>query len=350
MEVFFAPGARNGHEGGSPLPAPRRMPGMSGGALLERRRRTPVSELEFVGCEPAQVSAAEIESPRWEGRRVEYWHGETETAWMTREPASPCHEGAATRLAELVRQICLARGSDARCFGGMDLRIREDDGTLTDIMQADQTVILHPTRRKLPGRSHLIVGEHDLPDVVLEVDNTTDVRRGKLLAYEEWGFPEVWVEVPEVGSPSRPRVLRPGLRIQVLEDGRYRESAESRAFPGWRGEEIHRALNETVTSEATEAVLWRVGRTLGDREGTVPEDDPLLRRMERRGRARAMLEERGGMAAAILRQRGIEVSPGFPASLSPEVRAALASVSPDDVVEAASRAATEADFFRRLAD
>ena len=33
------------------------------------------------------------------------------------------------------------------------------------------------------------MGSDTLPDVVLEVDNTTDVRRGKLSLYESWGFP-----------------------------------------------------------------------------------------------------------------------------------------------------------------
>ena len=36
----------------------------------------------------------------------------------------------------------------------------------------------------------MVVGEHDFPDVVLEVDRTTDVRRWKLGMYESWGFPE----------------------------------------------------------------------------------------------------------------------------------------------------------------
>ena len=49
----------------------------------------------------------------------------------------------------------------------------------------------------------MVSGEHDFPDVVVEVDHTTDVRRKKLWLYEEWGFPEVWVEVPEWESPSR---------------------------------------------------------------------------------------------------------------------------------------------------
>ena len=173
-------------------------------AVREQRRRTPVSELEFAGCTPVRASVAEIEGPEWEGRRLEYWHRETETAWRVEASVSPYHEGPAARLVALVRQICMARGSGAEYFGNMDLRFREDEGTLGDIMQADQTVYLHPGRARLPGPAHLIVGEDDFPDVVLEVDHTTDVRRGKLVAYEEWGFPEVWVETPDRGGAEPP--------------------------------------------------------------------------------------------------------------------------------------------------
>lgn len=286
---------------------------------------------------------------------MEYWHRETETAWLVEAGVSPYHEGPAARLVALVRQICMARGSGAEYFGGMDLRIREEDGTLTDIMQADQTVYLHPGTARLPGVAHLIVGEDDYPDVVLEVDNTTDVRRGKLVAYEEWGFPEVWVETPERRSPSRRRSLRPGLRIHLLEGDRYVESASSRAFPGWRTGEIHRALNEPAISWQTEADLWRVGRALGEREGTVPEGDGLMRRMELRGHARGVVAGHArGVAAghargvvetvvSILRRRGIEVS-------ASRVAAALADGSADAVVEAALSAETEADFLVRIAD
>ena len=85
----------------------------------------------------------------------------------------------------------------------------------------------------------------------MEVDNTTDVRRGKLELYESWGFPEVWVEVPDTASPSRPAGLRPGLTIHLLEDEGYRTAPGSRAFPGWTAAEIHIALNEAELSDAT---------------------------------------------------------------------------------------------------
>ena len=321
---------------------------MCGVALAERNRRTRVSDLEFVGCDPVRVTAAEIEGPEWEGRRVEYWHAAGGIAWIARGPVSRYHEVPGRRLLAMVERICQARGAPARCFGSTDLRVRDEDGSLGDLMQADETVYLHPRSARLPQGAQLIVGEDDHPDVVLEVDNTTDVRRGKLVAYAEWGFPEVWVEVPDFGSPSRPRTLRPGLVIHVLEGGSCVESAVSRAFPTWRAEEIHRALNEPELSMETEAVLWRVGRALGEREGAVPEDDHLVRRMVGRGHARGVLKERAGFAAALLRRRGVEVSRGFPADLSREDRTALAAASHDDVVEAAARAGTQADFLPGL--
>ena len=275
--------------------------------------------------------------PEWEGRRIEYWEAATETAWLAREPPSPYHERPAQRLAQLVERICEARGSGAQCFGAMDLRIREGDGTLTDIMQADQSLILHPDRVRLPGLAHLIVGEHDLPDVVLEVDNTTDVRRGKLIAYREWGFPEVWVEVPEAGSPSRPRRRPVRLVIYLLEGDEYRESDESRAFPTWRAAEIHQALNEPAMSLETEAVLWRVGRALGQREGTSWEDDAQLRRVAGLGRARGIAET----AVSMLRGRGIETA-------TDRILDAVRRASPEEVVDAAQRAGSEAEFLARL--
>ncbi len=316
-------------------------------------RRTRVSELEFVGCDPVRVSEAEFESPTWEGRRVEYWHGASETAWIMREAVSLYHEGPAARLAQLVRQIGIARGSEVRCIGATDLRFREADGSLGDIMQADQALYLDPDRAELSEYGKVIVGEDELPDVLLEVDNTTDVRRGKLIAYADWRLPEVWVEVPDRGSPSRPRGLRPGLRIYLLDEGGYRESKESRAFPGWTATEIHRALNETRMSEATESDLWRVGRGLGDREGTVAEDDRLALRLMLMGRTRAFAEghtegmEEGRAEAlartalSILRRRGVEAS-------EERIPAAVRGASADAVVAAALAARHEADFLSRL--
>ena len=139
----------------------------------------------------------------------------------------------------------------------------------------------------------MVVGEDVLPDVVVEVDHTTDARRGKLALYESWGLREVWVDVPEAPTPGRPAGRTPGLTIHVLERGGYRTSEESRAFPGWTAVEIHRAMHEAALSAETVAVLERVGRALRDREGRPAGDGPFLRRL--RGEIRA--EERAQVRA-----------------------------------------------------
>ncbi len=181
----------------------------------------------------------------------------------------------------------------------MDLR--QHDGPRS-IMQADESVYLHPGSARLPGPSAMVIGVDDYPDVVLEVDHTTDVRRGKLGLYESWGFPEVWVEVPDETAPSRPRGRRPGLTIHLLEAGAYRAAPESRAFPGWTAEEIHLALNEPALSAQTSAILERVGRALGKREGTGPDHDPLLRSQRRRGYERGLEHGRAEERALLCRQ------------------------------------------------
>ena len=225
---------------------------------------------EFPGCKAVHLPRKDLEDF---DRRLEYWDGRTETA-MICDPASPYHEQRSRLLNALIERIAQVRGAPIKNFGSMDLR--EQDAPQS-IMQADESVYLHPDRSRMPGPSAMVIGVDDHPDVVLEVDHTTDVRRGKLALYESWGFPEVWVEVPDDTAPSRPRGQRPGLTIYLLEDGAYRTAPESRAFPGWTAEEIHAGLNEWTLSEQTSAVLERVGAALGEREGTGPDHDPLLR-------------------------------------------------------------------------
>ncbi len=293
----------------------------------------PPTAAEFPGCRPVRLPREELDHCEM---RLEYWDTASETAWVC-DPVSSYHEGPARRLTRLAGLIAAVRGAPVECFGCTDLTERDEDGEPHVIMQADELVYLHPARARLP-RPALTVGEHDFPDVVLEVDHTTDVRRRKLGQYESWGFPEVWVEVPEARTPGRPHSRRSGLTIHLLEDGAYRESAASRAFPGWTAAEIHAALNEKTLSARTSAALERVGAVLGEREGTGPDDDPLLGAQRRRSRA----EGRAGLARALLAARGIEVSPGFPGVPG-------FGELPDHVIaEAASACVSEADFQQRL--
>ena len=313
--------------------------------------------LEFPGCKPVCMTREDIAS--FEGR-LEFWDADAATAWDC-EPSSPYHERPSRRLTRLAERIALARGAHFESYGHMDLLLRDAQGHARRIMQADEALYLHPAKARLPGISAMVVGEDDFPDVVLEVDHSTDVRRGKLKLYESWGFPEIWVEVPDQRAPSRPRSRLPGLAIHLLEGGSYKVAPESRAFPGWRAEEIHAALNEVELSAQTVAVLERVGTALGAREGTGPQDDPQmrehLRRASEKGRAegeakgRAAGEARGrsdGLAKAvrqILTVRGIEFAEEFPANVP-----GFATTTEEAAVNAALACGSEADFGVRIND
>lgn len=301
----------------------------------------PISELEFIGCKAVPMTCEQYR--RYEGR-LEIWDAETETAWMVREPTSADHESPSHGLAGLTALIAAVRGSPIACYGSMDLLVRDEHGKPRRIMQADQTVYLHPSRAEFSGAGALVVGHGRYPDVVLEVDHTTDVRRGKLKLYEAWGFPELWVEVPERRAPSRPKRRRPGLAIHRLEDGAYRKSPQSVAFPGWRAEDIHEAMNEIRRSARTSAILERLGRRLGRQEGTGPDNDSLLRSLRAQSRAEGAAESRVEMARQILVSRSIEISERFPADMP-----AFAGLSEAAVVAAALACESEKDFNARVA-
>ena len=350
----------------SPPPAAAESPAFSPPAEL------PLSGLEFTGCKAVRMTYAQLR--RYDGR-LEVWDAESETAWMVREPTSPTHETPSHGLAGLVERIAAVRGSSIKCYGSMDLLMRDAQGEPRRIMQADQTVYLYPRRAELLGASAMVVGRHNYPDVVLEVDHTTDVRRGKLRLYESWGFPEVWVEVPEHRVASRPRGLVPGLTIHLLEGGVYRTSPESLAFPGWRAEAIHEAMNEAERSVRTNEILEGLGRVLGSREGTGPDDDALMRSLrgqsraegkaegrvegwaegEKEGRTKGLAEGRqkgraegeargqARMVRRMLLSRNLEVSEGFPLNVP-----GFGESSEAAIVAAAFACDSEQDFHARI--
>lgn len=323
--------------------------------LTSDRVWLPLSELEFPGCDPRPMTVAEYEALPDE--RVEFFDSEAGIAWIVRESPSFAHADPAQKLGRLVERIAQARGSLILSRGEAGFRFLHPVSRKWRAVHPDNMVFLHPERLGGMGVDYLRIGRDPYPDVVFEVDNTTDVRLNRLKLYEGWGFPEVWVEVPEAATTGRRPGLKRGLGIHLLEGGRYVLSEESRAFPGWRAADIHRALNQWWISEETSAILTRVGRTLGEREGTGPEDDPLLReqRAEGRaeghaaghtaGRAEGRAEERARLARAMLASRGIVVPPDFP---SADDRAALAAAAAGTVVAAAGVAGSASDFLSRL--
>lgn len=296
---------------------------------------------DFPGCEVVRIPRDEIED---HDGRVEYWDSRTETAMVDCEPTSPFHERPSQRLARLAERIAASRGSTIETFGTSDLVRVFADGRSRVLMQADQVLYLDPPTEAELGPK-IDVDSDRLPDVVLEVDYSTDARRGKLPRYEAWGFREVWIHVLDERSANRPRSRPSGLTIQVQIDGRFSTAAESRAFPGWTAAEIHRALNEHTPSARTYAVLRRVGRVLGALEGTGPDDDPWLRQERGESRAEGRAEGVVAAVAAVLESRGIRIGADFAAQL-----AQLADGAPAELVRAAQDCVSADDLLRCLRD
>ena len=327
----------------------RRKPKTRGGGSARRAARLPLSGLRFPGCDKLRMSLAEYR--RFDGR-LELWDAETGAAWMVREAPTWEHEGPAQTLAEMAALVAAVRGAPIKCYGAMGLVRRYEAGRRRRILHPDQSVYLHPWAVDREAEDRVLVVGRSYPDVVLEVDHTTDVRAGKLRLYESWGLPELWVEVPERVPRNRPSGLVPGLTIHLLAGDGYRESSESRAFPGWVAREVHEALNEPAPSGRTHAMVERMGRMLGARGGTGPDDHPLMHSMreqsraegEARGRAEGLAEGRARTVRQLLRSRGVEVSAGFPGDVPGFGEA------PEDAVAAAALACrSEADFRARLA-
>ena len=299
---------------------------------------------DFPGCESFHLPESELE--RYEGR-LEFWDGRTHTAWRVCEPPTGYHERPAHMLARVADQFARLRGSEVECLGSMGLVRWGASGTRLWLMQADQVLYLYPGRTRVPVR-HIDVDRDPLPDVVLEVDYSTDVRRRKLAIYQEAGFPEVWVLVP----PGSRRAGYPGVTIHVRDGTEYRTSEESEAIPGFTRGEIFRVLTARPQSEPTWRAVDRVARAMGAREGTGPDDDPISRSLilegAARGRAQGHREGeargRAAMVRELLRSRGVATGPDFEAALQ-----ALADQTPAEALTAAALACTdEADFLRRI--
>ena len=311
-------------------------------------------DADYPGCVPIPMTVEQFDN--YEGG-VEYWSREHGTALICRD-GGPAHEIPGGMLPGLLTRVEQERGSPIRCCGALKMVAEDPAGRSAEGMHPDQSVYLRPGTWMPSGRS-TVVGRDPRPDVVLEVDNTTDVRRHKLGVYARWGYPEVWVETPNEPAPGRPRRVVPGLTIYILDQDAYRESLESLALPTWQADEIHAALNEPTTSSSTIASLVRVGRTLGDRDGTGPMDDAQIAGYMRRshdvghrtgfargreqGQEAARRKALAYAATEALRLRDIPLSENF------ERRLAASTVSAQALLHAAQLSATEADFWARLA-
>ena len=140
------------------------------GRIPATARSTPPLAHEFPGCDPVSL-------PTWDDvwayeGRIEYWLRETGTAWVMRD-AGPVHENAPNLLSELLTRMCLERGSRFLLAGAVYLMERDEDGEPRQVLVADQTVYLDRSVWR-PRDPAVVLGVDPLPDVLLEVDHTTD--------------------------------------------------------------------------------------------------------------------------------------------------------------------------------
>ena len=150
-------GAARPRKGIADQPDPLPGPGAArdGAARPNAGREARLRGLEFPGCKPVRMTREDIAS--FEGR-LEFWDADASTAWIC-EPTSPYHERPSRRLARLAERIALVRGALFESYGHMDLQPRDRKGEAHSIMQADESLCLHPAKVRLPGASAMIVGE-----------------------------------------------------------------------------------------------------------------------------------------------------------------------------------------------
>ena len=285
---------------------------------------------EFPGCRPVRITRDAIADHE---SRIEYWDAATETAWVACEPNTVHHEGPGQVLSGLLTRIAAIRGAPILTLGAADLLLRDEHGERRRILQADQVVFLDPVETR-PRGAAVEVGSDHLPDVVLEVDYATDVRRGKLGLYEAWGFPEVWVEVPEGGSPRR----RPGLTVHWRSTEGYRSVAGERyVLPGWTAVEIHAAFNESAICRRRRAPCWS-----GSAERWARPRVPVRTTMCGWGRSAGKRVRKG------VRRSSARFCATAVWTVSERLAARIAGADPDVLAAAALACRDEADLLARL--
>ena len=311
---------------------------------------SPLSALEFVGCDAMPVNYGQYMLLRQEKRRIELWDKNAGMAWELRDGPTGMHEWPIYQLKEMMVLMAAVRGIAVPCYGSRGLALVDDNGQRLRVLHPDQSVYLHRPL-SYDGHGDIPVRRCGFPDIVMEVDNTTDTRKGKLKLYEDMGVPELWIDVPELSldypgqkPPRRPRGLVPGLTIFLLQDGRYREHPASRALRGWKATEIHEGLNDLKGLSPRHCeVLAELGRHFGAITRTGPDDHPLMRMMRQESRDEGRAEGQATVVRQLLQHRGIALSPTFPTGIPN-----FAETPADALMDAAMSCINERDFQARL--
>ena len=151
---------------------------------------------------------------------------------------------------------------DAQLPAGGRTRLSDDDVDITAErrQEAEQALkrILAKVAPKEPrdiglGQAEqscgLGLGDAALPDVVLGVDHTTDIRRRKLGIYKESGFSEIWVLVPWDSSVQAPRLAGRGFRVGMRDRGcHFSRRMDNPTYAGGTGFPSRLRGVETITT------------------------------------------------------------------------------------------------------
>ena len=246
------------------------------------------------------------------------------------------------RLGGLVERIAAIRGAGIVVLRAKELLIRNPDGNKRRIGRKSEVVYTQgTTTTRVEGT--VVVDHGELPDVVLDLDDTAVALRRKLSLYEKWGFPEVWVVAPDRRAfNQREHARRVAIHLRTRLG--YVRAPRSAALPSWSAEEIQTALNEPerFMSDETIAALRRVGRLMRPDAEMGPDDDPILPAEPGELRAEPTMEDRIEALDEMFGLRGFAVSPSF------TVRVAALQRPLPYLLRAAYEGRDEDDFLERI--
>jgi len=245
------------------------------------------------------------------------------------------------QLGGLIERIAATRGTGIAVLRANELVIRGPDGNTRRIAPNTQLVYTHDTAKR--SSETVVIDDGELPDVVLDVDDTAVALRRRLSLYEKWGFPEVWVVVPDRLAPSgRVNVSRVAIHLRTRLG--FVRAPRSAALTSWSAEEIRTALNEPqgFMSDGTIATLRRVGRLMRADADMGPDDDPIQPAERGELRAEPTMEDRIDALEEMFGLRGLAVSPSF------TVRVAALQRPLPNLLRAAYECRDEDDFLERI--
>lgn len=149
---------------------------------------------------------------------------------------SPGHDGYDRMVDAFVREFCEARGMECQAYGQATWKLKAvGKGAEADCCYYVQNA------RKVFGKQQIPLESNPPPDIVVEIDLTTDSSR-KLRIYAGLRVPEVWIFDGKE------------FHFHELLEGKYTEIPGSKRLPGLSGAPMIEAFVMAETNGQTEAL------------------------------------------------------------------------------------------------